>query len=154
MCISGRGSRGEIFEQLSQLFLPGQWSLYSKQSLSCPWPSSQGKRARSRSESSHGQAKPCSWGRGRAGAEHSLPFCVTAALQREGHGVEGAVSQVWVLGALPAAAAAALSALTSLHAALLPPPRSLQGTAARALRVPGPFLRRLPKQVACAGRFA
>lgn len=59
------------------------------------------------------------------------------------------LSQVWMLGALPAAAAAALSVLTSLHAALFPPPRWLQGGAARPRVCPGLFLQRLPKQVVC-----
>lgn len=59
--------------------------------------------------------------------------------------MEGAVSQVWVLGALRAAAAPAPSVLTSLDAALLPPPHSLQGTAARPPRALGPVPTAAPK---------
>lgn len=55
------------------------------------------------------------------------------------------MSQVWVLGALRAAAAPAPSVLTSLDAALLPPPHSLQGTAARPPRAPGPVPTAAPK---------
>lgn len=71
--------------------------------------------------------------------------------RREGHGVEGTLSQVWMLGALPAAAAAALRVLTSLDAALPPPPRWLQ--AAGSPRVAERSYSGSQSRW-CAGRFA
>lgn len=77
---------------------------------------------------------------------------VTAVLQnRRPQSAGGCVTGVGA-GGSPSNTAAALSILTSLHAALLPPPPStslLQGRAAWPCVCLGPFLRRLPKQVVC-----
>lgn len=118
-----------------RLFLPGHWSMHSKQSLCFP-----------NTEVSHGQTNPCSWGRGQAGAVHSLPVRVTAVLQNgRARGVRGCVSGVDAGGSPSSSSSCSLSVLTSLGAALLPPPRWLQGRAARPPRVPGPVPAAAPK---------
>lgn len=126
-----------------KLFLPGQWSLYSKQSFNFPWPSSQGNRAGSRIEVSHGQTNP----RGELGAAHSLPFPVTAVLQK-GRARSGGDFVSGVDAGGSPSSSSCCSLCPDISRCSSAPSTSL----APGCRIPASgraFLQRLPKQVVC-----